>query len=78
MIHVTDQIFGLVLCAFIEGLRATIKKSNQRAAKGDLSSVGSSLRTTLPPSNPHSKPDALEQSAEGKRARKSTEGWDLL
>jgi hypothetical protein len=36
LISVTNKIFGLVLFAFIEGLRATVEKSKQRAAKGDV------------------------------------------
>ena len=35
-ISVTNKIFGLTLHAFIEGLRAILNKSEQRAAKGDV------------------------------------------
>ncbi|KAI0286179.1 hypothetical protein BC826DRAFT_918404 [Russula brevipes] len=60
MIHVlTNKIFGLVLFAFIDGLRAILEKSKQRATRGDVRGF------------------ALEQSAKEKRARKSTEGWEL-
>lgn len=33
---VTNKIFSLVLSAFIEGLRAKVEKSKQRAAKGKV------------------------------------------
>ena len=36
VILVTNKIFGLVLYAFVEGLRATVEKSKQRAVKGDV------------------------------------------
>ncbi|KAI0275567.1 hypothetical protein BGY98DRAFT_920455 [Russula aff. rugulosa BPL654] len=36
MIHVTNKIFSVVLFAFIEGLRAMVKKSKRRAAKRDV------------------------------------------
>jgi hypothetical protein len=36
-ISVMNKIFGLVLYAFIEGLRAITERSSQRAAKGDVS-----------------------------------------
>ena len=35
-IPVTNKIFGLVLFAFIDGLRAILEKSKQRATRGDV------------------------------------------
>jgi hypothetical protein len=34
LLSVTNKIFGIVLSAFIEGLRAIVEKSKQMAAKG--------------------------------------------
>ncbi|KAI0298866.1 hypothetical protein BC826DRAFT_967215 [Russula brevipes] len=68
MIPVTNKIFGLVLFAFIEGLRATVKKE-QRTSEEYFRHLGH--LNTIVPSNPPRKPDALEQ------AQKSIKGWEL-
>jgi hypothetical protein len=37
---VSNKVFSVILAAFIEGLRATIAKSKDRASRGDVSLNG--------------------------------------
>jgi len=69
MIHVTNKIFGLVLFAFIEGLRAIVEGMKQRAARGEIGRFSFLGRNTPRPSD-----DASEQE---KWALKSRERWEL-
>jgi len=73
MVDVSDKIFGLILSAYMDGLRATIEKSRDRAKNNDFSLIGSSpeeMRKGKPSSG-------LELTGKGRNGgRKSTDNWE--